>query len=169
MKESRRTRRMQRHHRRNQAKASLNLVSLMDIFTILVFFLLVNSADTQQLPNAKTIALPTSTAEQFPEDNLTLMVNKNDILVQGRKITTTDNILKTDEPIISALKKELEYRASKQGPLTPTEKALGRPITIMGDKTIPYELLKKIMVTCSESGFPRISLAVIKKSEEKPS
>lgn len=169
MKESRRARRMRRHHRRNQAKASLNLVSLMDIFTILVFFLLVNSADTQQLPNAKTIALPTSTAEQFPGNNLVLMVNKNDILVQGRKITTTDKALASDQLLIEPLKTELEYRASKQGPLTAVEQAIGRPITIMGDKTIPYDLLKKVMVTCSQSGFPRISLAVIKKAGEKPS
>ena len=100
MKESRRTRRMQRHHLRHKAKASLNLVSLMDIFTILVFFLLVNSSDTQQLPNAKTISLPTSTADSFPQENLTIMISKQDIIIQGRKITTVDSILKDDNRII---------------------------------------------------------------------
>lgn len=169
MKESRRTRRMQRHHRRNKTKNTLNLVSLMDIFTILVFFLLVNSSDTQQLPNAKTISLPTSTSEQFPEENLTLMVSKKDILVQGRKIASIDSIMKNNGRLIEELKKELEYRAKRQGPLSAVEEKIGRPITIMGDRTIPYELLKKIMITCSESGFPRISLAVIRKNEEKAS
>ena len=168
MKESRRTRRMQRHHKRNKTKASLNLVSLMDIFTILVFFLLVNSSDTQQLPNAKTISLPTSTADSFPQENLTIMISQQDIIIQGMKITTVSNILKNENRIISTLKKELEYRARKQGPLSKAEKKLGRPITIMGDRSIPYELLKKIMITCSQSGFPRISLAVIRKNEEKP-
>ena len=169
MKKSRRTRRMERHHRRNKTNASLNLVSLMDIFTILVFFLLVNSSDTQQLPNAKTISLPTSTAENFPEENLTIMISRKDIIIQGRKITTVDSMLKDGKRINSELQKELEYRAKKQGELSKTEKALGRPVTIMGDRSIPYELLKKIMITCSESGFPRISLAVIRKPEEKPS
>jgi len=169
MKKSRRTRRMERHHRRNKTQSSLNLVSLMDIFTILVFFLLVNSSDTQQLPNAKTISLPTSTADSFPKENLTIMISRKDIIIQGRKITTVSRILKDENRISNELQKELEYRAKKQGRLSKTEKALGRPITIMGDRSIPYELLKKIMITCSESGFPRISLAVIRKNEDKPS
>ena len=56
--------RMERHHKRHQRNVTLNLVSLMDIFTILVFFLLVNSGDVQTLPNAKDMALPESVAEQ---------------------------------------------------------------------------------------------------------
>ena len=48
-----RAKRMEKHHKRNKSTAALNLVSLMDIFTILVFFLLVNSSDVETLPSTK--------------------------------------------------------------------------------------------------------------------
>ncbi len=44
---------------------------------------------------------------------------------------------------------------------TPEEE---REITILGDKEIPYKLLKRIMLTCSETHFSHISLAVSKKT-----
>ena len=57
MVKSARAKRMEKHHKRNKGTAALNLVSLMDIFTILVFFLLVNSSDVETLPNAKDLQL----------------------------------------------------------------------------------------------------------------
>ena len=82
MKMSRRAKRMDRHHKRNKGRAVLNLVSLMDIFTILVFFLLVNSGEVQVLPNAKALVLPESKAIQEPKETLAVMVNRDEILVQ---------------------------------------------------------------------------------------
>ncbi len=82
MKASKRAKRMEKHHLRNKA-SGLNLVSLMDIFTILVFFLLVSSSSVQQLPKKKDIRLPTSVAKKVPTETVVIMVSKNNILVQG--------------------------------------------------------------------------------------
>ena len=60
MVKSARAKRMEKHHKRHGKNVGLNLVSLMDIFTILVFFLLVNSSDVETLPNAKDLQLPES-------------------------------------------------------------------------------------------------------------
>ena len=81
MAKSARAKRMEKHHRRHKGAGALNLVSLMDIFTILVFFLLVNSSDVQTLPNAKDLKLPESIAEKKPEENVVVLVGKTDILV----------------------------------------------------------------------------------------
>jgi biopolymer transport protein TolR len=67
-------------HRRLGRNAGLNLVSLMDIFTILVFFLLVNSTDAESLPSAKSIKLPESVAQQKPKETLIIMVTNTDIV-----------------------------------------------------------------------------------------
>jgi biopolymer transport protein ExbD len=72
MKSSLRARRMASNHRRMQQNSKLNLVSLMDIFTILVFFLMVNSGDVEILQSDKDITLPDSVSEQKPD--LTLLV-----------------------------------------------------------------------------------------------
>jgi len=168
MKKSARAIRMDRRQKR-QSSAGINLVSLMDIFTILVFFLLVNSSNTAKPPNAKVIELPTSTAEKLPKETLMIMVSKNTILVNGRAIIEVQNAIRSAGDTIPSLQKELLYQASK-APAAVNELGIAeRDVTIMGDKTIPYKLLRKIMVTCSASEFSKISLAVLKRPEDKAS
>ncbi|WP_419810406.1 ExbD/TolR family protein [Bacterioplanoides sp.] len=161
MKMSRRAKRMQRNHKRNKQGSTLNLTALMDIFTILVFFLMVNQSDVN-VQNSDDISLPVSVSENQPNEQLTIMVSHSDILVQGRVVVATAQAkLETGEQL-PLLKKELEYLASRF-PLTPEQQQAGRPITIIGDKGIPYALLKKVMNTSAKSGFNNISLAVEKK------
>lgn len=69
MKSSRRAGRIRRHHGRVQRAGGLNLVSLMDIFTILVFFLMVNSSDVKVMQSTADVALPQSTAEHEADDS----------------------------------------------------------------------------------------------------
>ncbi len=162
MKMSRRAARMERHHKRG-AGASLNLVSLMDIFTILVFFLLVHSSDVENLPTAKTVRLPESLADKSPKPTVVVTVTGEDILVQGRKVTTVAAVLDTDDLVIEPLRGELALHADRRFTTASGAAQAPREVTIMGDKEIPYRLLKKIMVTCASAKFENISLAVVKK------
>lgn len=162
MKQSLRARRMERHHKRQKNTSKLNLVSLMDIFTILVFFLLVNSSDVEILQTNKSIELPDSHSEQRPDNTLVVTVNNDAIVVGGRVVANVSDILKQEENNIAGLETELKYRAQSAGPLSEEKQILGRAVTIMGDKNVPYELLKKIMTTCAATEYRNISLAVNK-------
>ncbi len=167
MKMSRKARRMERHHKRKKSVVGFNMVSLMDIFTILVFFLLVNSAQVEVLQNQKSITLPESIAERRPQETMVVMVNSKDILLRNRKIADVADIINSDTDVIEPLKKELEYQTEKlkaSGFLF--EEGKNQEITIMGDKEIPYRLLKKIMLTCARANYGRISLAVTRKAGE---
>jgi len=166
MKQSIHAKRMERHHRRSRQTSKLNLVSLMDIFTILVFFLLVNSSEVEVLQNNKDITLPTSVADKKPESTLVVMVSADDILVGGRKVASVAPILTSEENEITPLKKELEYLASRKPYRSPEDREKGRDVTIMGDESIPYALLKKIMTTCAKSEYRNISLAVSQVADE---
>ncbi|MCV6604178.1 MAG: biopolymer transporter ExbD [Porticoccaceae bacterium] len=163
MKQSMRAKRLSRHHKRMSKTSKLNLVSLMDIFTILVFFLLVNSSDVEVLQNNKEIKLPESIAEQKPELNLVVMVNNSDIIVSGRPLAKVEDIFSAaaaeDEQIV-ALREELEYQIERRPTLTELEKKRGRAVTIMADQLVPYKLLKRVMVTCAANEYRHISLAV---------
>ncbi len=161
MKMSRRAKRMERHHKRTKGKVGINLVSLMDIFTILVFFLLVNSSDVDVLPNTKSIQLPESIAEQKPKETLFIIVSEESLLVQGRPVVDVPAALASQENIIEELKTELEYQASRS--VLPADEEARREVTILGDKEIPYRLLKKIMITCNSVNYANISLAVTRK------
>lgn len=167
MKMSARAKRMDRHHRRNKSLPGINLVSLMDIFTILVFFLLVNSSNTQQPSKNKAIELPESVAEQLPKETLVVMVTEQDIIVNGRGVGKVSDILKQDTETIASLAQELRFQARKSQVAPNADGVIEREVTIMGDKEIPYKLLRRIMMTCSNSEYSRISLAVMRKTEDQ--
>jgi len=166
MKMSRRARRMDRHHKRSRSLAELNMVSLMDIFTILVFFLLVNSSDVEIFPSVKSVKLPESVAEKAPKQTVVIVVNDQDILVQGRKVASVTEVFNSGGELIAALKSELDYQKSRDRSAK-NAGVTGHEITIMGDKQIPYRLLKRIMITCVRANYDNISLAVMKKTPAK--
>jgi len=167
MVKSARAKRMEKHHKRHRGAGALNLVSLMDIFTILVFFLLVNSSDVQTLPNAKDLQLPESIAEDKAKETVVIMIGEVDIIVQGTPIAKVADVLAIKGNDIPALREALKSQNDRILRRAAQENTAGREVTIMGDKDIPYRLLKKVMATCMESDYGQISLAVLQKSSEK--
>jgi len=163
MSNSSRTKRMIALNKNRRDKgAALNMVSLMDIFTILVFFLLVTSSESEALPPVKAIHLPTSTTEIQPKKTLIIMVSEKDIRINGHYIIDTNTATNNNKAIIPELALALIKYAKKQ-----PEKKKRYNITVMGDKEIPYKLLKKIMLTSAGTKFSNISLAVVRKQAEK--
>jgi len=148
---------------RNQSLVDMNLVSLIDIFTILIFFLLSNTAEVQALPNSKAVKLPESIADKSPKETVVVVVNAEEILVQGRKVASVAEAMASDADLIEPLKAELDVQASHE--LIRRENApQNQPITIMGDKNIPYRLLRKVMYTCARANFSEVSFAVQRKN-----
>jgi biopolymer transport protein ExbD len=158
--------RMERHHKRHKAGAAINLVSMMDIFTILVFFLLVNSSEVEVLPNAKDIVLPDSTAEEKARESVVVLLTDTQVLVQGRPVAELAAVNAADSLIIPELKAALEDQVGRAIMAAEGDDAIAeREVTIMGDREIPYSLLKKIMATCTAADYGRLSLAVLQKAE----
>ena len=154
-------RRMQRNHERGKKQAPFNIVSLMDIFTILVFFLLVNASDPTVLPNAKGIEMPQSVAEQKPRVSVVLMLNDEDIRLQGEKVVSVKDITKNKKSDIQTLQIALQDEMQKIS--VGVDEDVTREITIMGDKEVPFSLIKRVMQICSSAGFEQISLSVIQR------
>ncbi len=164
MKQSVRAKRMQRHHKRNSGKSKLSLVSLMDIFTILVFFLMLNASDVQVLQVNDQVQLPESTADTPAKETLLLMVTKNQVLLQGKLIVDTSALLAQESNTIETLINELDYHTNRKSDLS-DEAKLSQSITVMGDSSIPYLVLKRIMQSCAQAGYTNISLAVENSSD----
>lgn len=159
MKQSMRAKRMARHHKRNSGKGKLSLVSLMDIFTILVFFLMLNASDVQVLQVNDAVKLPESTADTPAKETLLLMVTKNQVLLQGKLVVNTQDLIDQQENTIQALLEELDYHTGRKAGMSDEEK-LSQSITVMGDSSIPYVVLKRIMQSCAQAGYTNIALAV---------
>lgn len=165
MRMSRRARRMERQHNKSKTPP-LNLVSLMDIFTILVFFLLVNSSNTQQLPSRKDMKLPSSVSEATPQETVIIAITQKDILIEGVSVASVDAILKSADENIPALKDELVFLSQKASSRLAGNSS-ERAITIMGDENISYELIKKILTSCQQANYTKIAFAADQKIKPK--
>jgi len=163
VKSSRRMRRMSR----NRAKiAALNLTSLMDVFTILVFFLLVNSASTEVLETPKQLTLPASVVEEKPRETVVIFVSATEVTVQGERVALVEDILAAGGQNVAAIGERLSQVGESMIGLNSRTVANSREVTILADKSVPFNVIKKVMSTCTSHGFERISLAVIQKATE---
>jgi len=163
MKESRRIRRMERSRKK---VVGLNLTSLMDVFTILVFFLLANSSSNEVLSTPKHIKLPDSVVESKPRETVVIMVGPETVLVQGEAVANTPELIENRSQNIPEITQRLELLERNIIGINSQTAIASKEVTILADKTIPFNVLKKIMTTCTGSGYGRISLAVIQKASE---
>jgi len=157
------SKRMKRMARRKKKPVGLNLTSLMDVFTILVFFLLFNSGSSEVLEAPKTIKLPHSTVESKPRETVVILVAADVILVQGEAVASTPEVLASPNDFIAGVSGRL--RQLEQSVIGKATRAAveSREVTILADKTIPFTVLKKVMTTCTGAGYGKISLAVSQK------
>jgi biopolymer transport protein ExbD len=160
MKKSLRAKRMARNHRRMKKAVALNLVPIIDILTMLLFFLMVNSGNVEVLQSDNTIKLPVAAVKKPPEEQLVVKINATDIIVQGRKVADVAAVITAQEDDIPGLRQELAIWSQRNLGMTEAEKERGHSVTIMGDQKIPYRLLKRVMATCAQADFRDISLAV---------
>ncbi len=141
----------------------MNLVSLIDVFTILIFFLLSNSG-VETIPASGAVHLPESTVKADPKETLVIVVNATEITVEGRKVADVAPLMATPatDDTIPGLKAELDIIAAR--PVALAENAAkAHSVTIMGDKDIPYQLLRKVMYTAARADFTDVSFAVNRK------
>jgi biopolymer transport protein ExbD len=156
---------MKRMGRSRKKVSGLNLTPLMDVFTILVFFLLFHSSGSDILKTPKQIKLPDSVVEAKPRETVVIMVSPEVVLVQGEPVISTPALLEDSFGTVREVTDRLEQLERNIIGISTKTIAKTKEITILADKTIPFKVLKKIMSTCTGSGYERISLAVIQKTE----
>jgi biopolymer transport protein ExbD len=155
--------------RNRRAIPKLNLTSLMDVFTILVFFLLVNSATTEVLQQPKQITLPDSIVEAKPRETVVIFVGTEDVLVQGVPVARIADIAATSSERIEPISVRLAELAGNVIGLSTKAVAESQEVTVLADKTVPFNVIKKIMATCTGEGYTRVSLAVMQKATQTTS
>ena len=163
MKSSRHIKRMTRNRPR---PTRMNLTSLMDVFTILVFFLLVNSGSVEVMEAPKTVQLPESRVETKPRETVVIFVSPEEVLVQGKLAGYITDVLDKDSPTLNAITVRLaELKENVLGPNT-LAVAGSQEVTILADRSVPFGVVKRIMSTCTGEGYENVSLAVIQKASQ---
>ncbi|MEQ1580958.1 MAG: biopolymer transporter ExbD [Steroidobacteraceae bacterium] len=170
MKMSSRAKRMLRRHLKGQKRdPNMNIISLIDIMSVLVLFLLVHSSEVEVLPNPNEIRVPESIAEAQPDPAVVVMVTRHEVLVQGRPVISLDDLKMSADAVIkpleAALREQQEFRV--EGVTAKPQDPVDRAVTVLADRDTPYSVLKKVLATCTASEFGKVSFAVTQK-EAKP-
>jgi biopolymer transport protein ExbD len=160
----RNSRRMRRMGRNKKKVAGLMLTPLMDVFTILVFFLLFHSTGGTVLEAPKQIKLPESIVETKPKETVVIMVSPEVVMVQGEAVIGTPELLEERIRTVAVIAERLKQLERNIIGISTKTVVQSKEVTILADKGIPFKVLKKIMSTCTASGYERISLAVIQKA-----
>lgn len=164
---SRRAKYMLEHQLRNRADGQLNLIPMIDILTVMVSFLLVYSTNVEVVQNSKGIEIPQSISENQPRQTVVVMLTKDDLFVQGERIASVADVRASPGDIIEPLRAALK-RPTLVGQQITAQDLAQREITVMGDKSLPYDVIKKVMRTCTDADYGRISLAVLQKDKPVP-
>lgn len=164
MKNTRRIKRMARA-KRNKA-AGLNLTSLMDVFTILVLYLLVNQSSVEVVEPPKDITLPDSVVEAKPRQTVVLMVSDKGVSIQGEPIATIAEVEQSRGGVVVPLQEALLKIKENVIGVNTEAVAKSNEVTIMANRTVPFKVLKTLMSSCTSAGYTKISLAVNQKASQ---
>jgi biopolymer transport protein ExbD len=149
--------------RKHTTEGHLALVPFIDMMTILVVFLLLHTADVDILPNTKNISIPQSVSQTKPRETVVVMVARDGIYVAGKKVGTVAEVAATEGNIVGPLRDALLAQSERVLGDSETRATANREVTIMGDRTVPYKVLKKVMATCTSADFGKVSLAVLER------
>ena len=158
------SRRIGRMTRNKSVLPKLPLTSLMDVFTILVFFLMVNQSSVEVLQQPRQITLPESVIEEKPRETVVILVGKDEVLVQGVLVARVADIQAAGNAEIEPIGARLAELSESVIGLSTRAVAESQEVTVLADKSIPFSVLKKILATCTAQGYTRVSLAVVQKS-----
>ena len=156
--------RIKRHRKRQHAAHGANhmtLVPFIDMLMILVVFLLVHTSDVDVLPNTKNISIPESIADKKPRPSVVVMITKGELLVDGRVVATVSEVIAATDPVIVPLKQALQAQADTVLQDAAKQEIKDREVTILGDRQTPYSVLRKVMATCTDAEYGKVSLAVV--------
>jgi len=155
--------RIKRHRQRRHGASHFALVPFIDMMTILVVFLLAHTADVDILPNTKNIQIPQSLSDRKPDAAVVVMVTKDSVFVDGKLVGTVADVVASPVPVFGPLKAALMAQNDRILSSARQTDISKREVTIMGDKNLPYSVLKRIMVTCSEADYGKVSFAVVER------
>ena len=144
------------------------LVPFIDMLTMLVVFLLLQSSEVEILPNTKNIQIPQSVADLKPHETVTIMITRDELLVNGRTVGKVAEVAGygPDQQIIPMLRDALKEQNDRIQRETARENLAEREVTIMGDKSTPFSVLKRVMATATAADYGKVSLAVIQREVE---
>jgi biopolymer transport protein ExbD len=152
--------------RKVREDAHLNLIPMIDILSVLVAFLLVYSTEVEVIQNSKGVSIPESVTDARPKQSVVVMITKDAVLVQGERVASLAEVTDPHTQLVESLRNVLQRPIAGLDAAARDAALTSKEVTVLADKDLPYEVLRKVLATCTAAAYGKISLAVLQK--EKP-
>ena len=152
--------------RKAREDAHLNLIPMIDILSVLVAFLLVYSTDAEVIQNSRGVSIPESRIDVRPKQSVVVMITKDAVLVQGEWVASLAEVNDPRKELVEPLRNVLQRPIDGLDAAARDVALASQEVTVMADRDLPYEVLRKVLATCTAAAYGKISLAVLQK--EKP-
>jgi biopolymer transport protein ExbD len=152
--------------RKVREDAHLNLIPMIDILSVLVAFLLVYSTEVEVIQNSKGVSIPESLTDVHPKQSVVVMITKDAVFVQGEQVATLADVNDPHTQLVEPLRSVLQRPMAGLDAAARDAALSSHEVTVLADKDLPYEVLRKVLATCTAAAYGKISLAVLQK--EKP-
>jgi biopolymer transport protein ExbD len=154
--------------RKKHDDPELNLIPMIDIMSVMVAFLLIYSTEVEVVQNAKNVEIPLSSAEAKPAETVVVTITKDTLLVQGDVVATMEQIRDPNTALIEPLRAYLSRPLTTKSGAAQQAALANREITVLADRGLPYEVIRKVMTTCTAAAYDKLSLAVLETSGSAP-
>ncbi|MCI5072777.1 biopolymer transporter ExbD [bacterium] len=155
--------------KRKVPQETIMLTSMMDMFTIILVFLLFNFSSEEQkdISIPKDIKVPYSTSEISLNNAVNVTVSQNAIMVEdkvvaklryGKKIQA-----QVDGQKILPLYRELVQIRSQQTNSGKVKKEDEGVVLLKADQSISFEVLDKVLKSSGMAGYPKSRFVVFRR------
>jgi len=143
--------------------AGLNLTPMVDMFTIIVIYLLQNfSQDGDILFMTKEIQLPSITSKTTLDRAPVVSVSAESVLVDGVKVIDTAELTRDatmNVPALEEVMQEKKRNIQQSAALLGGIKTFEGRLNVQADKGVKFQVLKKVMFACNVAGFGALNFA----------
>lgn len=156
-----------KHRRRQPREMTLQITSMVDVFTILLVFLLKSYSTEGHLVHiAEAIRLPSSTAQEAIQPAAAVAFNGQSLFLDGQLlIPDVGPYVASPEPLIEPLYQALTALAARSKEVAAVNPAVvfTGEVVLQGDREIPFRLLKKVIYTAGQAEYVNQTLAVFRE------
>lgn len=155
-------RRKKKGQEEGSESTGMMLTSLMDIFIVLVLYLLVNQSDGVNIEPPARVVLPDSGVDTMPRPSIMVVLSEQDVKIQGESVISMGEVKASNQPEIEPIRQAI-VRIKTEAEKKKDQAGVATEVTIVADRGVPYKVLKKVMLSSSNAGYGKISFAVNQK------
>ena len=152
-------------HNKKSVFADLLVTPLVDMFVIIVLFLIANfSATGEVLMMSKDISLPEAKNVQDIQSAPVVTISKTEVLLSGSLIGRVEDFTREDYLNIPLLEEKLRDERKKFEDLHSAANDTGAfkgDVNIQADKQVQFRIVKRVMFSCASAGYGNINFATL--------